>query len=359
MKNKNDSLNMEKVEEFIRELEKKGLPKKAEEDGTREFQEELDSMKDVIIGVMGKVSAGKSTLINSLFNAEIAEVSAIPGTTQDIQVYRFDDKTVIVDTPGLQDIESSRSDKAREYVENMDVGIYIFSDASVGKEELENFHMLCDRVPYVIPVFNKLDTVPEEERGKLVEWLEAKIGRRVIPASLKPAVPGMEPFGLEEIEAELEKALSDRMVLLGPHLRELKFKDRVVEKRLWAYAATAATIGFLPLPGSDIVPLTKLQVAMGLHIARIYGYKDTAKDIVRLLGSIATGLAGREIFRQLVKLIPGAGQVLGALIAGSFTYALGKAFKAYYRSGKQKEISELIETAKEAVEEYRRKAKEH
>jgi GTPase len=43
--------------------------------------------------------------------------------------------------------------------------------------------------------------------------------------------------------------------------------------------------------------------------------------------SSLTGNLGKSIFRQALKIIPGAGSIVGASIAGSMTLALGYAIK--------------------------------
>ncbi|WP_328589295.1 hypothetical protein [Litchfieldia alkalitelluris] len=57
--------------------------------------------------------------------------------------------------------------------------------------------------------------------------------------------------------------------------------------------------------------------------------KDRAKEL-----AIATfaGNIGKSLFRQAVKLIPGAGSIAGAGIAGSMTLGLGYAIKYAYEN---------------------------
>jgi uncharacterized protein (DUF697 family) len=52
---------------------------------------------------------------------------------------------------------------------------------------------------------------------------------------------------------------------------------------------------------------------------------------MELAGSMGTGLMMRQATREVVKFIPYVGSVAGAALAGSSTYALGKAFCYYYQ----------------------------
>lgn len=48
----------------------------------------------------GRSNSGKSSMINALFNCNIAKVSKTPGKTRTINLYNVDDKYVIADLPG-------------------------------------------------------------------------------------------------------------------------------------------------------------------------------------------------------------------------------------------------------------------
>ncbi|WP_139365664.1 hypothetical protein [Shouchella patagoniensis] len=58
--------------------------------------------------------------------------------------------------------------------------------------------------------------------------------------------------------------------------------------------------------------------------------KDRAKELIlaNLVGNI-----GKTAFRQLGKFVPGYGSLIGASVAGSFTWAMGHAIKKIYEQG--------------------------
>lgn len=109
--------------------------------------------------------------------------------------------------------------------------------------------------------------------------------------------------------------------------RNMADKSSIANKWILAAGGSAAAIGASPIPGSDFVPLTALQVGLMLRLSTLYDKpisKDNAKELI-----IATvvGNVGKTIFRQIVKLVPGAGMVAGASVAGAMTIALGHAVK--------------------------------
>jgi GTP-binding protein Era len=134
-------------------------------------------------------------------------------------------------------------------------------------------------------------------------------------------------------------------------LKVTKYKEASVRIWISGAAVAAAAIGAIPLPGADIIPLTALQVSLCLKIAYIYNCKVTKSDVMSLIGSTVTGLAGKSLFRNAIKL---AGDLLGPLgvvpssiiaatIAGSMTWGLGWAANAYYKSGMTIDLGEVGE----------------
>ena len=66
--------------------------------------------------------------------------------------------------------------------------------------------------------------------------------------------------------------------------------------------------------------------------------KENAKEII-----IATivGNIGKTVFRQIVKVIPGAGSVIGASVAGATTVALGYAIKYMHENDIDLNVEQL------------------
>lgn len=101
------------------------------------------------------------------------------------------------------------------------------------------------------------------------------------------------------------------------------------------YAAAAGASDALPLAGTATVPAA--QGAMLRTLARHHGVELTRARLALLASALGTGalvrLAAGHLLRQGVKLVPVAGQTLGAAAAAgtSFatTYALGRAASAW------------------------------
>lgn len=99
-------------------------------------------------------------------------------------------------------------------------------------------------------------------------------------------------------------------------------------------SALAMTVALTPIPFSDLGVLVPLQVVTVTGIAylggRAWSYRSAAEWLASagIVGGI--GLGFRWTSRQLVKLVPGAGSIISASIAGAGTTALGRSAIAYF-----------------------------
>src|SRR5690606_9247940 len=102
-------------------------------------------------------------------------------------------------------------------------------------------------------------------------------------------------------------------------------------------AGICAAIAVLPIPGSDIVPLTSMPGSLVASVAYVSGRTMTLKSSAEFLGAIGVNVGlsfvFRELARGLVKLVPAAGSAASAAIAYGTTRGIGKAAAAYFIDG--------------------------
>lgn len=80
--------------------------------------------------------------------------------------------------------------------------------------------------------------------------------------------------------------------------------------------AAAATAGTFPIPMSDAVPISIAQVAMVVSLGKAFGISLTESVARSIINVTIAQQAGRAIFSNVLKAIPGAGTVIGGLVGG-------------------------------------------
>lgn len=132
-----------------------------------------------------------------------------------------------------------------------------------------------------------------------------------------------------------------------------------------AVAATTVT-GAIPIPFADAPLLIAEQVSMMVAINAIFKInveKDALKSLVMAaLGVGGATIVGKTIATNLIKLIPGAGTIMGgaasAGTAGVITLALGKAYIQVCKAIKMGELDQNDLTKQAGIERLKKEFKE-
>lgn len=302
---------------------KKEFEKEFDQNYETRFKEANDQLEsNILIALVGDVNCGKSSTINKLMNEEIVSTGAKPGETVEIKEIQYTDKITFVDTPGLDDINQENSQVTLDYYKKSDV-ILFFTNAAgtvLSDNELKNFKEIEKTNKNIIIVLNKIDAA--EDIGGLVQYIQQATNYNypVCPISSRTS----ENIGM--LQKELLKILEEKHkdILMA---RELKDKSTTANRWINSAGVAAAAVGASPLPGSDIIPLTGIQVGLIIKLSFLYGKPLSKENAKEMLIATIVGNAGKTAFRQLVKLIPGAGWAVGASVASATTIALGYAVK--------------------------------
>lgn len=196
--------------------------------------------------IVGKPNAGKSSLLNVLAGKERAIVTDIEGTTRDALEEQIQLKGLtlnMIDTAGIRKtddiIEKIGVDKAKEYVKNADLIIYVV-DASRPLDSNDSDIMSLLDGRKVIILLNKSDLTTVITKEKMQEEINQKVLKfsRIAEAGTIPMIDisAKEEQGLNELEETLKE-----MFLHG----EVSFNDEVYITNIRQKAALMDACGSL------------------------------------------------------------------------------------------------------------------
>lgn len=110
------------------------------------------------VAIVGEINTGKSSLIKRLTGNPEIKISALPGETVASKLYLYKD-IVLVDTPGLNDINKNITKKINKELKIYDNVVLILNAAGtvLSKNELNLYKKLKRYKTNILIVINKID----------------------------------------------------------------------------------------------------------------------------------------------------------------------------------------------------------
>lgn len=291
--------------------------------------EGLRSQRWLRIALVGPADAGKETLLHT-----------IRGGIKPAENSIFS----IVDTQGLDEYLGYRSwNRIPEDLDSADIVLlvldarYEFSESTL--EMSENLASLGK--PYLV-VLNKADLVSKPRQ--LAAEAAKLLGVEVFPFSA--AEVGSVNRLLKVIVTMHPKALF-------PLARNLpSFRKSVCDSIITQASVSSGLVGAIPIPISDLLPISGIQTAMVLKIARVFGFSVSRVRARELLPVLAAGLLVREGGIHLKEKFPRHQTLISVSLAGIWTYLIGKAAVTYFEKLSLKGEEHLLPIDFVSTEEY-------
>lgn len=353
--------------------------------------EEVQAMLDRLehghlhIAVFGRVSVGKSALLNALLGEQRFSTSPLHGETTRAergQWQEYDTGGVfLIDTPGINEVDGeAREQLAREVAGRSDLILFVV-DSDLTETEIQALTEIAAMHRPIILVLNKVDRYsPAEQQALLTSLVQHAQGivdeKNIVTASADPAerlIIRVDEDGNEQEEwrrppvdvSQVKERLWDILQAEGQTLAALNaslfasnLSDKVGERILQArrklgqklirnYCATkGVAVALNPVPVADLVAAAVVDVSMIVHLSKLYALpltKNEAGDLIKTIGGQMMLLMGTvwavHFISSALKLgswgfsslITGGAQ--GA-VAYYSTWIVGQAAERYLAQGK-------------------------
>ena len=196
----------------------------------------------------------------------------------------------------------------------------------------------CKIIEIIVPSFEKVASRDERvvgsslvKRGIFLETL------RLIPVDNDQGfeLPPAEARRLMSILArELPNEARMEMIRIS---RDREAQREVAQLLIKSTTAVCTAIGAQPIPLADLPILTSLQLMMVSGVMYVSGRERSLRAAAEFAGALGANVGAamllREGARAVLKFFPGWGNIVCGLVAGSGTYAIGRAATAYFVEG--------------------------
>jgi len=166
--------------------------------------------------------------------------------------------------------------------------------------------------------------------AEIPAFAEYDYSKKIFPASAGEA-PDEPTYGIDALRTGVTKCVPDALGLIL--FRNRLAKEEKAKAVISGYAVSAGAAAIQPIPLVDSFIIAPIQIAMILHLGKIYGVAITKSAAGGILSSLGLSLAGNMLFLNLVSFVPGFKQVLGPAIAYGLTYTSGLIVKELFETG--------------------------
>ena len=337
------------------------------------------------LSVFGRVSTGKSSLLNALIGEERFSVSPIHGETRFSAMEAWDEKEAggvyLIDTPGLDEAGGEdREALAREVAGRSDLVIFVL-DSDITETERDALRSILSQGRPVLVVLNKADLCTKPECEALLQSIRRKTEGLIDPGHVIAAAAQPRPQSVVEVAPdrsektvhrsrepdvralrlklwEVLEAEGKTLAALNASLFAADLSDQVGRRILAARReigdklvrtyciGKGLAVAFNPVPVADLFAAAFIDVGMVVHLSRVYGLplsRQEAGSIVKVIVAESAALMGTVWALHLVSSALkvgtlGLSTVLTAGAQGAIayysTYLVGQAAAEYLAKGK-------------------------
>lgn len=351
----------------------------------RQLQRLLDKLEKghVYVAAFGRVSVGKSALLNALVGQEVFATGVLHGKTKHSEQtlwQQYDSGGIyLLDTPGIDEVNGQeRAELAKNVARQADALLFVL-DSDMTRTEYRALLQLHQETQPLILVLNKADRLNEHDRDLLLKHLCRRVAGIIPPQRVVAA--SAQPDGYLQVSTDAEGKECEHFVVPKPDVTELKTvlwqlleedgksyaalnasvfagklsekvgeeivvaRKEIADRTIRQYALFKAIgVAINPIPAIDLLALAA-DASMVVHLSHIYGIGFTRRQAGELIRTIAIQMGilmgtvyGVNILSSVLKgLTAGISTIFTAGAQGAVafygSYVIGKAAEHYFSQG--------------------------
>jgi len=282
------------------------------------------------LAVFGRVSTGKSSLLNALVGRNAFDVSPLHGETRHSSMQAWDEVEAggvfLLDTPGLDEAGGeAREQLAVEVSRRADLVLFVI-DGDITESELAALRALLAQGRPVIVVLNKKDLYTADELARLLEAVRRRTEGLVDPSHVVAVAADPRPQVVVRVHDDGSEATTERprppdvevlrlrlwdiveaegktLAALNASLFAAELSDQVGKRILAARqelgdrlvrtycVGKGVAVALNPVPIADLFAAAFIDVGMVVHLSRVYGLPLSRREAGSLVGVIAAEAA--------------------------------------------------------------------
>ena len=337
------------------------------------------------IAAFGRVSTGKSSLLNALTGQSKFTVSPLHGETRHASMQQWSEieaaGVFLIDTPGLDEAGGEdREMLAKEVANRSDLVVFVL-DGDITDSELQSLRTLLAQGRPVVVALNKRDLYTQDELEALLASIRSKTSGLVQADDVLAVAAQPRPQQVIEIDNEGRESETARarepdiaalkirlwdileaegktLAALNASLFAADLSDQVGKRILNARreigdrltrtycVAKGVAVAFNPVPVADLFAAAFIDVGMVMHLSRVYDLpisRREAGSLVSVIVAEAAALMGTVWALHFVSsaLKVGTGGLSTVVTAGAqgaiayySTYVVGRVAAEYLSRGK-------------------------
>lgn len=268
---------------------------------------DIQSESWVKIAVTGPPQTGKTSLVNAILRKQAPDSEPI---------FNVSESPVLQEFLGFPATDFSEGDYTQA-----DLILFVLDARfSVSDLTLQSLSKLQESKVPVLVVLNKIDLAEDPSAA-------VRDAKKTLQVS---------PFPTSAHDSESISKLLKAIVVANPKtLYPLarcfpEFRRTLCNGTIGQAAFASSLVSVIPIPVSDLLPITAIQTSMILKIARAFGCEIDRRRARELVPMLLAGIAVREAGHRLRRRFPRHRSLISVSVAGGWTFALGRLAVRYF-----------------------------